>query len=428
MSLLLRLYYRSVLIFVSILLAASPLRASSFQSGKSIHISNLHQIYDDLYAWGETVTIDGLIDGDLVAGAYTLDVNGQVNGSENIFAYSFKHTGIAGNSLRAFANTIDINGLIAGSALLMGNNIHIGKGAEIKRDLTVTGNLIRIDGLVGGDVITNGGKTIISGEILGNVNVEGDELRIVPPAVIRGDLRACCIEDILIDTASGVIIMGEIVCEQAADKTDAEEEDESSGVVSMAAMSTARVMAAFLFGIIALFLFRRWTTESLDQLRSRFSVSIAAGFLLLLVAGTAIVVLIVALILLLAGLALVSGNLAPLGALVLTLSILIVPISSFVAVSGGVIFYSGKVIFAFFVGHLLVRLINPNAAVLGKGQLLLGLIVLGLLFAAPLIGILIYLLVSIAGAGAIVLSIRKSRRQNNQTPTQNAAPSGQVSN
>ena len=426
MSLSLRMYYRSVLIFVSILLAASPLRASSFQSGKSIHISNLHQIYDDLYAWGETVTIDGLIDGDLVAGAYAIDVNGQVNGSENVFAYSFKHTGITGNSLRAFANTIDINGRITGSALLMGNNIHIGKGAEIKRDLTVTGNLIRIGGLVGGDVITNGSKTIISGEILGNVNVEGDELRIVPPAVIRGDLRACCFEDILIDTASGVIIMGEIVCEQAADKT--EEEDESSGVVSTAAMSTAKVMAAFLFGIIALFLFRQSTGEALSQLRHRFSVSVAAGFLLLLVAGAAVVALIIALILLLAGLALVSGNLAPLGALVLTLSILIVPISSFVAVSGGVIFYSGKVIFAFFVGHLLVRLINPNAAVLGKGQLLLGLIVLGLLFAAPLIGILIYLLVSIAGAGAIVLSIRKSRRQNNQTPTQNAAPSGQVSN
>ncbi|MFH1374697.1 MAG: hypothetical protein ABII79_12960 [bacterium] len=426
MSLLLRMCYRSVLIFISVLLAASLLQASEFQTGKSIHISNLHHIEDDLYAWAETITIDGTIQNDLVAGAYTVDINGQVNGSENIFAYKFDHTGIAGNSLRAFANTIDINGRIAGSALLMGNSIHIGKGAEIKRDLTVTGNFIRIDGLVGGDVIINGSKTIISGEIIGNVSVEGDELRIVPPAVIRGDLRTCCIEDILIDTASGVTIMGEIVCEQAADKT--EKEDESSGVISTAAMSTARILAAFLFGIIALLLFRRWTTESLDQLRSRFSVSIAAGFLLLLVAGTAIVVLVIALILLLAGLVIVSGNLAPLGTLVLTLSILIVPISSFVAVSSGVILYSGKVIFAFLVGHLLVRLINPNAAVLGKGQLLLGLIVLALLFAAPLIGILIYLLVSIAGAGAIVLAIRKSRRQNNQTPRQNAAPSGQVSN
>ena len=80
-------------------------------------------------------------------------------------------------------------------------------------------------------------------------------------------------------------------------------------------------------------------------------------------------------------------------------------------VSGGIIFYSGKIMFAFLVGYLLARIFKSEVALLGKAQLLFGLIILALLFAVPYVGLLIYLLVSIAGAGAIVLGIKNCRAE-----------------
>ena len=104
----------------------------------------------------------------------------------------------------------------------------------------------------------------------------------------------------------------------------------------------------------------------------------------------------------------------------MAISLLMVPITGFITVSGGVLFYSGKVIFALLVGYLLVRMIKPGATYLSRFQLLLGLIVLWLTFAIPYIGLLIYLVVSIVGAGAIVLGVKYCRRELNHLPQPSA--------
>jgi hypothetical protein len=160
-------------------------------------------------------------------------------------------------------------------------------------------------------------------------------------------------------------------------------------------------------------------------LRTRFTVSIATGFLSLLILVVAILILVISAIFLLVGLALISGELAPLGALVLVLSMLMVPITAFTTVSGGIIFYSGKIMFAFLVGYLLVRIFKSEAALLGKAQLLFGLIILALLFAVPYVGLLIYLLVSIAGAGAIVLGIKNCRANTGRSQASGTVVAGQ---
>jgi len=62
---------------------------------------------------------------------------------------------------------------------------------------------------------------------------------------------------------------------------------------------------------------------------------------------------------------------------------------------------------AFFIGISLVRLIKKNPVLLSKTQLLLGLIVLAIIFAIPYLGIVLYVVGSMTGAGAIILAIRK---------------------
>ncbi len=399
------LYYMIILIAASLLIAAGA-QATSVESGGDIHISNLHHIEDDLYIFGSNVTVDGRIDGDLAVGAYEFYSNGEVTESENVFAYKLHHTGTVGNSLRAFANTVIIDGKVGRSVMLFAYDSHIDEGAVIERDVSIAGYSVHVDGVVKRNVEVNSDRIFISGDIGGNVNLVGKEITISPPAVIRGNLTYTCKNEVAIDTAAGVKILGQTQWKQPEQEP---EEDRGGAGLRTVTLKLAKVLAAFLFGIIVVYLFRRYAEESFHQLQTRFPVSIATGFLSLFILVAAVLILVVSVVFLLVGLALISGKLALLGALVLVLSMLMVPITAFMTVSGGIILYSGKILFAFLVGYLLLRVFKADVVVMRKTQLLVGLIVLTLLFSVPYAGFLIYLLVSIAGAGGIVLGIKSCR-------------------
>ncbi|MFQ6007354.1 MAG: hypothetical protein ACE5K8_00220 [Candidatus Zixiibacteriota bacterium] len=384
-------------------------QATSIQGDGNIHISNLHEIDDDLYAFGENVTVDGLIKGDLVVGARDVFINGEVTESENIICYKLHHTGFVHNSLRAFANTITIDGRVGRSLMFFGYDCRIGKGASIERDVTIGGYSARLEGTVGGKATIWADRIYLSGEIEGDVELEGKQITISPPTTIKGNLTYTSEKEIDIDPSAGVTVLGKTEWKQPEQKPEKEHEDKAGAGLRDVVFEVSKLLAAFLFGIIVILVFRRYARESFEQLRTRFAVSVAAGFLTLLIVIGAVLILLVSVVFILIGLALISGNLAPVGALVLVLSILMVPITSFAAVSGGIVFYSGKILFALLVGYLLVKLFKSQPALLGKGQLLLGLIVLTLLFAVPYVGFLIYLLVTIIGAGGIVLGIKSCR-------------------
>jgi hypothetical protein len=163
--------------------------------------------------------------------------------------------------------------------------------------------------------------------------------------------------------------------------------------------------------------FGRYAEESFRQLRTRFTVSLAAGVVSLLALAFAIVILTVSIILMIAGL--VVGN-PIVSAMLLVFSILMVPITTFSTVVGGIIFYSGKILLGFLIGALILRRATSSGA-MNKLNLLLGLAVLTLLFEIPYIGFAVYLVVAITGAGAIVLGIRHCPRVHAQ-PTE--GPSG----
>jgi cytoskeletal protein CcmA (bactofilin family) len=408
----------SCLSFVTVV----DVEATTIQAADKVHISNLHRIDDDLYAFAQKITIDGLIEGDLIAGGQDVFTNGEVTESQDVFAYRLVHTGTVGNSLRAFCNTIEIDGRVGRSVLLFGNEILIGKGAVIERDVTAGCRSARIEGEVGGDVDISAEKIYLSGEIGGDVTLKAQKITITAPTVIKGSLTYTTEKELDLGPSSGVTVLGETQWRQP--EQEAEEQEKEAGGIDLQDMvlQTSKLLAAFLFGVIVIYVFRRHAQESFNQLRTRFAVSAAAGFLSLFVLLLAIIILITSVIFILIGLALSSGSFAPLGALVLILSLLMVPITSFTTVAGAIVFYAGKILFALLVGYLVVRIFKKEPAVLGRGQLLLGLIILALLFAVPYVGFLIYLLVAIIGAGGIVLGIKKCRPATAPTTSDHSQP------
>jgi cytoskeletal protein CcmA (bactofilin family) len=381
--------------------------SAGIQNDDRVHISNLHRIDDDLYAFAQTVTIDGSVKGDLIAFAYEVSHNGEVSGSVNSFCYRYAQSGRVLGSVRAFANIAAINGHVGRSVLLLGNDLSIRKGAKIMKDVALYGNIATVDGFVDGNLVFKGSTIYLTGMIEGDVELEAEKISITAPAVIKGNLTYTCKDEAKIDLESGVVIEGETVWNLPEDKEDAA----TSGLLQKSMFTISNMLAAFLFGVILLALFGKYAKESFGQCRTRFTFCFATGILTFLIVLLSIIILMLSLSFVLVGLAVVSDNGAGLGAIILIFSILLVPITSFASVSGGVLFYSGVVMTAAMMGFMIARTFNRQAEPLRKMQLLLGLIILSILFMIPYLGTIVYIVASLTGAGAIVMGIRHCRRE-----------------
>ncbi|MCK4605807.1 MAG: hypothetical protein KAU35_00785 [candidate division Zixibacteria bacterium] len=412
-----RTAYAAFAVLASMLLTAHAM-AAAWGHGDHVQISNLHRIDDDFYAFANTVTVEGFVDGDLMVGGFNVSTTGEVTGSENVFAYEYHQKGKTGGSVRSFAARSVIEGHVGRSLLVCGNETRIGSRATIRREARIYGDRVTVDGTIMGDLVVEASRIEIRGQIDGNVRLKAKEIVIHPPAVIKGDFTYTSDNEAEIYNPEGVTILGEVDWQLPEMEGEGDEEDEEITISWV--LGASKLLAAFLFGIIFIGLFRRYAESTFDQIRHRFSLSVATGFLALFVCLLSLIMLVVSLILLVAGWSLVTGKLALLGAMMVIFSTLTLPVTSFAGVSGGVLFYSGKIILALLVGFHLVRLFRPEPVALGKGQLFLGLVLLTLLFAIPYVGFVLYILAGIIGAGAIVLGIKNCHRPAETLPKTDA--------
>lgn len=381
--------------------------AAEFLKGKDIHLTSLHRIDGDVYAAGSDITVDGSIDGDLLAVGKTILTTGEISGSAMIGAEKLIHTGRVEGSIRVVVDRAEIDGYVGRSILFFGNRLEINRGAVIRGDVHAYGNRVYLAGGVRGDVTIKANKIDLSGQIDGNVDLEaGESIKIRPPAVIHGDLTYTCDNELNLGDESGITILGEVTHLEPVDSDD----DEGEGTTATA-LRFSLLFAAFLFGLILIRLCPTYLSQAFEQLHHRFMASAGAGLLTATVVLMCALVLIVAIALSLVGLILTANDQVAGGMLLLIFSTLLLPITSFACVSGGVLFYVGKLLPAWLIGYGLVRIFRKQPKQLGKWQLLIGLTVLTSFFAIPVGGILFYLAAGIVGIGAIILSIRETRRR-----------------
>jgi len=405
----------SFIVALCFALTSCPVLGAVFESGEEIHITSLHRIEEDLYASGSIVRIDGYIGGDLCAAGSEVITNGEVAASQNIFAEELDHIGRCDGSLRAFAFRAKISGYIGRSALIYAFRAELGESSVIRGDVFVAGANVNVGGRIMGDVTAHAEKVRVTGNIDGNAELNCTEMVIAPPAVIKGDLIYTCQEQIDIDTSGGVVILGDIKWKNPG---FSDEPVEEGSTFRSLVVDTSKIMASFLLGMILLYVFRRYAEETFLQLKSRPTISLAAGFLTLLTAIVSIIFMIGSLILLIPGMQLVSGELAAVGALLLVISILLIPISTLAGLSASALVYLGGIAFAPLIGYLVFRLVKKQPPQLTWVQFLIGLILISCLSALPYLGFVILLLISISGAGAIVLGVRhcKNRPDSLESP------------
>lgn len=391
---------------ISFILIAMPVYAIQFERSDNIHISNLHQLEDDLYVFASNITVDGTVEGDLIASGFSVITNGYIKNSASIFSGRFDHSGEIAGGLRVVAWDVAIDGYVGRSILSFSKTFILAERGLVEQDIVIHSRTVNIDGNVKGKAIIDADHVTITGTIENDLEINANSINIIAPALIKGDLKYVSSNQANIDIASGVTILGQTIW-------DLPDEDKINQQQNLTATVEAlsKLIAAFLLGLLLFSFSRKYIDVTVNQLKNRLSLVTATGLLAVFVFLLVLVVLLISLTMIVIGYLLISGDQAVLGAMLLSVSIMMAPVSGFLTISGGIIFYCGKIVIGILVGYFIIKIFKKNSKIVSRSQLLLGLTTLTLIFNLPYIGLTIYIILSIIGAGAIIQGIRNCRHE-----------------
>jgi len=364
-----------------LLLVPATIFSAEFISRDDIIITPDDTTFDDLYIFGGNVEIYGPIMGDLAAFSYSIETENYVEGNYDVFAYEMFVDGVIERSARLVGNTIDLNAEVRRNLLVFGNRIDIDRDAVIGRDLTCAGEIVSIGGNVKGKADIGGGEVVIMGVIDGDVNISADEISIVSPAEINGNLVYTSKNEANIDP--DVVIAGEIDW-KLPEKGDRDQISEGwSAFVTF--LNIALFFMALLTGFILIVFFPSHAREAGDMIINRFWYTLAVGFITVI--GIAV------------------------GAFIAAIIIVGLPVSIFGGMLGFFLFYVGKIYAGIALGRIIFGFIWKDRKVAVGWEFLVGFIVLSLLFQIPILGVLLYILAYIVGAGAFLSAFIEMRNR-----------------
>lgn len=329
--------------------------------GREVVIPAGETVQGDLVASAGTVRVDGRVDGDLVASGGQVTVAGTVTGDALIAAGSTTISGEVDGDLRVATGQARIEGRVNEDVLLGGGQVVFTSGSQIGGDLIFGTGRMQLDGAVAGSVLGSTGSYTRGGSVGGS-----EQVNLAEP--------------------SG--------------------EEQEPTVADRGVDALRRYVSILVVGLLLLWLLPRLLPGAADVARRRPLPSLGVGVL-------GIVGVVVGLILLLLVTILVAVVLG-----LLTLGSLI-GITVFAGLLLGAIVVFLFVLAISFVAQAVVGLALGRLVLRGEGRsygsaagaLALGVLVVVVLAAIPVVGGWIGAVVVLVGLGALLLMARGRRRE-----------------
>jgi cytoskeletal protein CcmA (bactofilin family) len=331
------------------------------RSGREVTVPAGETVQGDLVASAGTVRIDGRVDGDVMASGGQVIVEGTITGDVLVGAGSTTISGQVDGDVRAGAGQARIEGRVGEDVVLGVGQATVAPGTQIGGDLIFAAGRMQMDGEVAGSVLGTTGNYARDGSVGGSeqVNVQQPEEEQAAPT--------------LADRAVDVL---------------------------------RRYVSILAIGLLLLWLLPRMLRGAAEAARRRPLVSFGVGFLGFIAVIVALVLVVlatvlVAVLLALLGLGSLTGVTAFGGLLVAaTITFLFVLAVAFAAQAT--------------VGLALGRLLFPGedrSFLRWFGALALGVLVVVLVAAIPVVGGWLEALLILLGLGALVLMATPGRRR-----------------
>lgn len=365
-----------VLILLAVMaMAPASALAAVVRQGDTVDVAE--DVAEDLYVFGSSIEVTGRIDGDLIAFGNVVTVDGEVTGDIVAAASTVRLNGDVGGSVRAAAGTIDVSGDVAEDVLAAGGEVRLAAGSAVGRDALIAGGTAAVRSDVARHLMLGAGNAEIAGNIGGDVRAEVESLTLSEGARVSGDLTYSA------QRASGVeqsVVGGEI--DRRTPTRPEQRRPTATEVVFTAVVGWVRgYVGAVLLGLLFVLVVPVFAADSSQYVFGRWLPSLGVGLgVMFVLPGVAFVVFLV-------GLFVGGWWIAPMLLAVWWIALAV-----------------GAVVAAIAVGRaILGRLTNPTAQLLLG--LLLGLLVLRLIGAVPLLGWLVGFVAMVMGTGALVLAV-----------------------
>jgi cytoskeletal protein CcmA (bactofilin family) len=177
-----------VLFFLLVIFSVIPVtEAAMVVTGDSMTIGPGETIDDDLYMFGDVITISGMVTGDAIIFGREVIIDGTVMGSVLTFAQNINITGDVAGTIRGAANNIYFRGSTGRDLMMAANMVSI--EGEVGSDYFVAANRSVITGSVGRHIRAALATLVIDGPVGGNVYAVVENLTLRPGAVVGGEIN-----------------------------------------------------------------------------------------------------------------------------------------------------------------------------------------------------------------------------------------------
>lgn len=371
-----------VALLVALILALTPSTAAAaeIRSGQDITIGANETIEDDLYIFGNNISILGTVRGDVVAFGQNVSVDGTITGDLIAAASTVAIRGQVGGSVRGAGASIALNGRVTNDLIFLGNEITVSSNGRVGRDAVIAGNTATLSGPVGRDVQAGATTLKIDGPVGRDVVAQVDQLQLTDKASVEGSLTYTSASEAQIANPGSVRGRTERRVPESTTQTPVVE-----GQTALVLEWIKGLVGLLILGLLVAFFFPGFSRRAGEALLRSPLLSLAIGALVLI--GLPIL----AILFFVVG-ALIGGWW--IGFVVLALCVLLIALSIPVASVG--------------VGSALLRVAQrPGPVWLA---LLLGLIVLLLVAVIPILGGIVIFLALLFGMGAATLAVAGGRQ------------------
>jgi hypothetical protein len=366
-----------------------------FLTGRWVEMNGT--VKGDLFATGRDVFINGTVEGSLVVTGQTLVVNGQVNGSVYAGGYSLvvgPEASIGRNVYFGGFGMTTESGSDIGRSLYTGGYQAIVNG-EVANDVSVGGAALELNGVVGGDVTgevapDEGGAPSFMPQFPGSVPAVPSGLRVSDSAQVGG----------VVDVA---------VSEAGSDSGGRLRDRSLFGVPRAIANRIGEFIAILIVGGLLLYVWPSLVRRASSEAKDRPLPSAGRGCLVTVLFPIAVIVagIIVVVLALLGGLVTfgqLGGKIFGIGGATIGLAVALF-IFVFSLVTIAIVAYLG--------GRLLLNRLSPQAEPgwwTDFASLALGAAIYEILRAIPVVGLVVAVLVTLVGLGAIYHALRERIR------------------
>jgi cytoskeletal protein CcmA (bactofilin family) len=326
---------------------------------------------DTLWASGNIVRVEGVVNGDVLAFGGTVEVRGTVKGDLVSFAKRIVISGTVEGNIYNFSNSLDLDGQVGHSLYGLMQSLRVNDSGRVGEGVVVGAGDVSLEGEVKRSVNIYAGTADVSGSIGRELAMAGDNLTLTNTARVGGNLSARVRHLANVHIADGATITGSREIRVRGDGRFTRPVFYFFAAIWLA--------AAMLVGWLILILFPGFFQASAQ--------AVGSGWRSLVL-----------------GIAVLAG--VPLAMILLAVTLVGLPASIILLMAYLVAIYLAKIWVGAFLGQMLLKPVGATRSDWMLG-LLLGLLILTVVGYIPYLGALLRLVMDCLGLGAFAWQLHR---------------------